>query len=278
MNMNNLKGFFIALLTVVMLSGCEENMPIIPDLTDVSSNKKVIIEEFTGVGCVNCPAGTAEIESLLAQFPNNLIAVSIHTGNFARPYPDSKYDFRTIDGDKITNDFFGEAPFSYPSAIIDRKKLGQGTHYVGQTSWAGLIVSEFAEGSPVSLTMRKDYDSDSHTLDLEVDILPLEDLPADCRLSILLTETGIADYQLLPSPVGWKSDYIHKHVLRDIISNFDGDPIVQPLTSGITLTKSYRYQLDEDWDAAKCDVIAVFHRFTPETKEVLQAEDAHVAD
>jgi hypothetical protein len=278
MKMQNLKSLLILLVATIFLAGCEENMPVIPDLTSVSSNKKVIIEEFTGVGCVNCPAGTAEIESLLAQFPNNLIAVSIHTGTFARPYTNSLYDFRTEDGDKITNDFFGEAPFSYPSAIIDRKKLGQGTHYVGQTSWAGLIVSEFAEGAPVSLAMRKNFDNETNNLEIEVDILPLEDLPSDCRLSLLITENGIADYQLLPSPVGWQSDYLHKHVLRDIITNFDGDPINQPLTSGITITKTYDYQLDESWDPATCDVIAVFHRFTPGTKEVLQAEDVHVAD
>ncbi|MCB0661246.1 MAG: Omp28-related outer membrane protein [Saprospiraceae bacterium] len=274
----SLKNLFSLSLIVLLAASCQENMPVIPDLTTISSNKKVIIEEFTGVACVNCPAGSAEIESLLAQFPNNLIAVSIHTGNFARPYTSSKYDFRTEDGDRITGDFFGEEPFSYPSAIIDRKKLGQGTHYVGQTSWAGHIVSEFAEGSPVSLALRKSYDSNSHTLDLEVDILPLEDLPSDCRISILLTETGISDYQLLPSPTGWKSDYTHKHVLRDIITNFDGDIITEPLTSGITVTKSFEYQLDEDWDAAKCEVIALVHRFTSDTKEVLQAEKEHVAD
>ncbi|MEZ5057232.1 MAG: Omp28-related outer membrane protein [Saprospiraceae bacterium] len=278
MKLFKIKTSFGLLATLLILASCQENMPEIPDLTNISSNRKVIIEEFTGAGCVNCPAGSAEIESLLAQFPNNLIAVSIHTGTFARPYTNSKYDFRTVDGDKLTKDFFGEEPFSYPSAIIDRKKLGQGTHYVGQTSWAGLIVSQIGEGASVSLELRKSFDVNTRNLSLDVDILPLDDLPSDCRLSLLLTETGIVDYQLLPSPVGWKADYNHKHVLRDIISNFDGDVISEPLTSGNTVTKKYTYQLDEDWDPAKCNVIALIHRFESDNKVVLQAEEAHVAD
>ncbi|MEZ4950365.1 MAG: Omp28-related outer membrane protein [Saprospiraceae bacterium] len=88
--------------------------------------------------------------------------------------------------------------------------------------------------------VEKSFDVNTRNLSLDVDILPLDDLPSDCiRLSLLLTETGIVDYQLLPSPVGWKADYNHKHVLRDIISNFDGDVISEPLTPEIRLPKIY---------------------------------------
>ncbi|MEZ4950364.1 MAG: hypothetical protein R2784_13400 [Saprospiraceae bacterium] len=87
MKLFKIKTSFGLLATLLILASCQENMPEIPDLTNISSNRKVIIEEFTGAGCVNCPAGSAEIEVYWHSFPNNLIAVSIHTGTFARPIP-----------------------------------------------------------------------------------------------------------------------------------------------------------------------------------------------
>ncbi len=50
-----------------------------------SGNRVVLLEEFTGKGCTNCPKGSRELENLLTQFPNNLVAVSLHAGFFANP-------------------------------------------------------------------------------------------------------------------------------------------------------------------------------------------------
>src|ERR1700741_1300369 len=86
-----------------------------PELGD----RKVLIEEFTGVRCVNCPDGSAEIENLLSLYGGNLVAVSIHSGFFSDPYPDNLYDFRTPEGDQLLN-YLGQ-PLGYPTAVIDRK-------------------------------------------------------------------------------------------------------------------------------------------------------------
>ena len=106
--------FFVVLLAV---SSCcfNETSPVIPclscddggdgpDTTEVV--KKVLIEEFTGVRCVNCPQGSAEIENLLSIHGDKLVAISIHAGFFAPPYPESLYDLRTPDGDKKIGEFF----------------------------------------------------------------------------------------------------------------------------------------------------------------------------
>ena len=39
--------------------------------------RQVIIEEFTGVRCVNCPAGSSAIQDLLAIHGERLVAVSM---------------------------------------------------------------------------------------------------------------------------------------------------------------------------------------------------------
>ena len=46
-------------------------------------NRAVLIEDFTGQRCVNCPAATVEIEKLQEQYGReNVIAVGIHSGPF----------------------------------------------------------------------------------------------------------------------------------------------------------------------------------------------------
>jgi hypothetical protein len=89
-----MKYFPVALLFVIAAffnTGCEEIPPTVtpfmgetPDtVVDVTSQQRqVLIEEFTGVRCVQCPAGAAEIETLLALHGDQLVAVAIHAGDF----------------------------------------------------------------------------------------------------------------------------------------------------------------------------------------------------
>ena len=74
----------ILLFTIVFLVSCEEQKKVIEPFVP-SGNRVVLIEEFTGKGCTQCPKGSRELENLLTLFPDNLVAVSIHAGPFANP-------------------------------------------------------------------------------------------------------------------------------------------------------------------------------------------------
>ena len=76
-----------------------------------------LIEEFTGVRCVNCPQGHEVVAEILDLYPNLVQAVGIHAGSLATPYPESTHDFRTDSGDYIHN-FFNVS--GTPSAMINR--------------------------------------------------------------------------------------------------------------------------------------------------------------
>lgn len=120
------------LLFFFLLFSCTENKPVIPCLSCDSSSvnvvptnttKKVLMEEFTGVRCVNCPQAQAEIKNLQTEgiFGEDLIVVSYHAGFFSEPYSDSQKDFRTPAGTEILN--FLETPIGYPSGVVNRKQF-----------------------------------------------------------------------------------------------------------------------------------------------------------
>jgi len=278
---------FFSILCIFLFGACTEIEPTIPclscddeDIVIEEFDRKVFIEEFTGVRCVNCPQGSAEIENLIAVHGEGLIAVSIHSGFFSNPYSENAYDFRTPKGDDILN-FLGE-PLGYPTAIINRTKFGgEETLFTSQASWSGYIAEQLAVAPSVSVKIAKNYDSTNRKLDITVSGTAVQDINEPLKVTVLITENNITDTQLLPS--GVSNDYVHKHVLRAVLSNATGDPLVDDLATGASYEKTYTFTIPEGdetgpWNTTNINIIAYVHYGSGTTKEVLQAEETHLID
>lgn len=277
--------FIFYFLAIFLFSACEEIAPVVTGSTgqvdpgpDLGNQKRqVLIEEFTGVKCVNCPAGSQEIEVLLSIHQSRLIAVSIHAGEFAPPYQSSNYDFRTSEGEQILS-YLGE-PFGYPTAVINRQLFdGQFDLQLGKGEWAGYIQQEMDVDPKVRIGLEPDFNAASRNLELKVTLLVDETITEpDVRLSIMITESDIQDLQLTPGSSEPKADYIHKHVLRDMMSKYDGEPLTETLTEGAEITKTFNFTLPDTWKEENCEVIA-FVSLAGATKDVLQAHKVHVIE
>ncbi|MEY3052529.1 MAG: hypothetical protein RLY31_2314 [Bacteroidota bacterium] len=276
----------LAFASVLLLAGCEEIAPVVtgvkpgqadpgPDLD--GQGRQVLIEEFTGVRCVNCPAGSEEIETLLSIHQSGMIAVSIHAGEFSPPYQTSLYDFRTAEGDQVLS-YLGE-PFGYPTAVVNRRKFeGQFDLQLGKGEWAGYVAEEKSIPPVVRIGVEPSFDGNTRKLTATVSLLVDEDIDhPDVRLSIMITESGIKDLQLTPASAEPKADYIHKHVLRGMMTPYDGVPLTESLSAGSTVTKTFEYELPTGWKEAHCELIA-FVSLNGEEKDVLQAEQVPVLE
>lgn len=269
------------LLTLAGLWSCNENAPIIPCLSCNDgevivepTDKKILVEEFTGVRCVNCPAGSAEIENLLDIHGERLIAVSIHAGFFSTPYANSNEDYTIPEGTALEG--FLDSPLGYPTAVINRKLFeNQDDLQLTQTSWGGLIQQEKSELSPLILDLNLTFDEGSRQLTANTKIQPAENLTGEYRYSVMVTESGIKDVQLTPD--GEIEDYEHKHVLRDMMTPFNGESIDEDFTVGTTVEKEHQMTLPDSWDFNKVTVIVLVHE-TGSSREVIQAEEKSLAD
>lgn len=202
-----MKKYIVALFTLtILLLTCNENMPVIDCLScdneepiDLDPQvKRVFVEEFTGVRCIGCPAGSAVLQDLIDQSGGRLIAVSIHSGFFARPYDQNNEDFRTDGGDDIL-DYLGR-PEANPSAVIDRK-LFEGEadlQFVNTSAWAGRIAQQYDEAAKMSLVLENAYNSSSRVLSMNVKGEAQELITEPVRLTIMISESGIIDHQLTP--------------------------------------------------------------------------------
>lgn len=275
-------GFrYVWLLVLVVFQACSEIPPIINPVMpqeacengitlDVVEDqpRNVLIEEFTGVRCVNCPAGSEAIEDLLEIHGENLIVVSIHAGFFSPPYDESKFDFRTPEGNQLIN-FIG-SPIGYPSAAINRKLFdGEFDLQLSRNSWPGYVNQELEEAPTFLIHIQNDYNDVDRGLQAQVSVFLPEGMTFndDVNLTVLITEQEKADVQLTPD--GIDAAYKHKHIFRTTLTNATGNPITNDIQTEQFSCNSFTITLDEGWEAEQCEVIAFVHR-TGAEKTVLQ--------
>lgn len=64
----------LSTLTLVLLLGSCEEIP--PTITPCQTDRVVLVEEFTGIDCVNCPIGADKLKSIADQNPGKVVVVA----------------------------------------------------------------------------------------------------------------------------------------------------------------------------------------------------------
>lgn len=242
--------------------------------------KNFLIEEVTGVQCVNCPLGTEKLDELNAQNNNRLHVIAVHQSSFSLPYPENKYDFRTgDDGKSIIQGIFGSQG-NPPTACFDRWPIGNNSKYLvdGQTNFAAAVAEMKARANttPLNLSLSSTYNAEKDQYDIEVTVRYTKAVTAQHGLTIYLTEGNIEDVQLTPG--GKDNNYIFNHVFRKSILPAAGKVILADLETkepGRVYTCLISFKIDPDdafqatWKPENMDVTAF-------VSVVGNAEDRHV--
>ncbi|MCB0628133.1 MAG: Omp28 family outer membrane lipoprotein [Saprospiraceae bacterium] len=275
--------YVLTLLTALLaFTSCEEIPPVINPSGDGNpvfntpvdeQKRQVLVEEFSGVKCVNCPAGSDAIQVLAGIYGEQLVAVSIHAGFFSTPYPENRYDFQTQSGYALL-DYLGQ-PLGFPTAVINRKQFpGQDALQLNQREWAGAIAAELATAPKIKIDIRNTFDPIDSLLQVDVDLYIQERINEDdVRLSVLVMEDNIKDFQLTPE--GKVGNYNHRHVFREMLTDFRGQRLTEPLLPGEKISKSFQMNIPKGWVVENCTVVA-FVNLNGEKKEILQAHMAAI--
>jgi hypothetical protein len=270
---------FLLLLAAFGFSACKEEPVPIPDFS--SGERRVLIEELTGIQCAVCPKGTRELLRLQDIFgKDSLIIVSIHAASgFTSPIsnPPSQYNFTTAQALELGT-LLGSAD-GFPAAAINRKQVDPGSPSLMVTpftSWAGIIGAEFQKSYGLDLLLENHYEPASRKLDMKITLGANNTLPGENRLTILITQDSIVDPQKDGTEI--VSAYIHRHVMRGIVTATAGDPIPEALNKGSVVEKNYSFTLPAEWVAEHCSVVAYVHHGPVPDREVLQAIEKHVVE
>ena len=148
---------------IFSINGCDEvTQPfkeagnVTPGDTD-SVLQNVLLEDFTGHECPNCPEAQVIAKSLSDLYPGRVVVLSIHASDFyAAPNAEHPYDFRTTTGTTLDN-FFKISPDGLPAGMINRID-DNNSKRIGRFSWESLVATELQKTPKVSLKLTASYD------------------------------------------------------------------------------------------------------------------------
>ncbi len=255
---------------------------------EAPQTKKLLIEEFTGVRCPNCPDGAELLHRLNAEgaFANRLCIVSVHSGILTNPIydhePNSIQDMRTTDGDQILQGIFGGDLFK-PCAAVDRLEIGNsGSTYFGlSTTWTSMMQEALSRhaSSPVNIDITGSKAGENKYI-VEVKAAYTEAVEGRQALSVMLLENSIEDAQEFPNDFGM---FTFDHVLRKALSPYNGLEILpgqtvkeagQVYITRIVLNIDPNDDKQKFWKPENMEVVAFVHKTGGNDKQVYQSQTA----
>ncbi len=253
-------------------------VPTFPHIHDPV--KYVLLEDYTGHLCVNCPTAAVTAHDLQAASGDKLVVISVHAGFFATPMGgDYTTDFRTEAGTEWDT-FFGISKVGNPNGMVDRVGYSN-EHILSPGAWSNKVSEQLEKEPQLTVQIINDYQESELKLCSHIQTVFVKETNRNLNLCVVITEDKIIAPQKNNNPdVGATPEileYEHNNVLRGAVNTPWG---VQIATRGVIMTedtgviKSYKYYLNEAWDSYKCRVIAFV--YDADTYEVLQVSQTSV--
>lgn len=193
----NSRGKHIWLMVgmLMALTGCEvigENERLIEVPVVADSERRIVLVEFTGFRCVNCPKAAEEAETLKELYGDMLITVSMHPAS--NPFTQGAYDYTCEAADVYYQYMGGTATTPFPKGNVNFRDDGKG-YLHDYPEWPTLVAEETA----------REIES------------------AAVRRLTWIVEDSVPGVQAMPDG-SVDMHYYHRHVLRGTVGDVWGEP------------------------------------------------------
>ncbi len=231
--------------------------------------RMVLIEDYTGHKCVNCPLAAIMAHDLEKLYAGQVYVMAIHATYFATPDPSGDFtaDYRTEAGNEWSSYFKIE---SAPSGLVNRTYYSGKNTYMSPKLWGGAVQAAVELPKAAIMTMKNTYTESTRTLNTSIDTRFLVQMEGTFNLITCILEDSIISPQqnndTLAGPVPIIKDYVFMNMLRGTINGNWGEQ----LTTSVDLTKvykkSYTYQFPENWESEHCWTLSFI--YNSDTREI----------
>lgn len=244
-----LSSFFISLLSCSNIDESERLIYVPLDYEVPASGvpRHVLIEDFTGQNCPNCPLATHIIEQLHQTYDSAIVAVAIHSGPLGVLPAEHPEGLATLQGNEYFKYWDVEVQ---PSGVVNRSG-----GVLSYTDWIAKVNYDLKRQptSPVDIRIAPDYDEDTRMMTFDIDVVAVKDSAIEGKLQLWLTEDSIVAYQDMPS--GQKNPaYLHNHVLRASLNGAWGEEV--SVADGASKHFHESLQADLLWNAKQLALVA----------------------
>jgi len=290
----------IGLIGLGISISCDKVSNPIPDMVALNVNcdtvinitetpsalRNVLIEDFSGHKCPNCPDAAAEANAIHANVGNRVITVTIHPDpnimtsftSLVKESPAGSGSYETVwyipAGGEIMN-FFGD-PGYIPVGMINRVNNGANTYkYFDFNVWNTAVTAELTKPLEISLVNKVTELTDG-TICGQARAEFLSTLTGDYRMVHYLVEDSISDYQLDGSTT--LPNYTHRHVLRSVAGGTIWGSIIATGTSvaGTVYEEFFSFDTGSFDVVDPNNLIVISYVYDDVTKEIMQVVETHL--
>lgn len=283
------KKLYLFICLALLIISCDKvKNPRVNNNTAIGSNyiekdnsaiyniKKVLLEDYTGHTCGNCPKAAAKAEELKALYQDTLVVIAVHVGSFAEPTPSYPADYRTPAGTNWDN-FFGISAAGLPKGMINRVNYPTTSHIYSYTQWASVIPTLIRISPPVIIKMKTQYDTSNRVLNVLHNIIFNQNISNDLYLNSLIVEDSIIgkqkDYSVYPDDV---DNYMFRYMLRGSLNGSWGNLVKSaPINAGDSIQKNINgFYINANWNDKHLYVVSFV--YDNANKQILQAEKVKI--
>lgn len=209
--------------------------------------RTVLLEDFTGQKCVNCPRGTKVIEQLQEAYGEGIIAVGIHSGPLGFKGNATTLGLATDLGDEYYNHWQLEYQ---PVGLINRHGA------VNYTDWMTKVREEMTKTSTIDISLDALLSGNQIT----ITVSEWSIAAYDGKLQIWVLEDSITATQTRHDPIDDDNvtindkNYVHNHVLRAAVNGTWGEAVT--FDANESKTQTYQQAVDAAWNAAHLSIVA----------------------
>ena len=199
------------------------------------AQRVVLLEDFTGQRCTNCPLATDIIGQLHETYGEALVAVGIHGGPLAFAGNAKALGLKTETGDEYYNQ---------PVGLVNRQKTP-----VNYTEWAAVVREELQKPAPLWLEGYAAVADNSLNVIIEA---RGTDGTVTGKLQVWLLEDSITALQLMPDGKA-NQEYVHNHVFRTAVNGTWGEDF--SVEEGMLERREMSLPLQPEWKAEHLSIV-----------------------
>ncbi len=272
--------FIFALSIGISQYSCDIIKGVKKDLNNLiaASDNIVLLEDWTGHGCGNCPDAHREARTLADFYDSNLVVISIHSGAFASTTlfgPGFETDYTTTMGTAV-DDYFMADQAGFPKGMINRRTFN-GKVLQNFADWSTYIQQVLSESPQMGIDITTVYDSVTRNISITVDLEYFVNGSASDQIVVCLIEDSIVspqkDYDSVPDKL---PNYVHRHLLRDAITTGNWGEAIDAggISAGDQFILNFNYTIPLAFDDKHCAIVAFVA--DDATKEIRQAAKEEV--
>lgn len=243
--------FALATLFLVAVSCDKIDNPHKP-YTPNGGNKTVLIKDFTGARCVNCPDAAETVHELQHRLGEDRVFIlSVHAGFLAQPMGQFP-DFLTEEG----TEWYGDNN-SNPLFTVDHVALTEGnTLYVEQVD--APVSEALAEPQLFDILITNTYDDDTRRLSVENRFNSTGDGEGEYYATVCLVEDSLVGWQTISG--GVDREYVFRNVFRGTLNGADGELVSNgPIYVEDSFTTTCSMELDSTFNANQCYILTYIY-------------------